>query len=514
MTPYQTIPTTTPRADIDRPHAWVWHIIGLVSVLAWATDLPLDDPQARSGVWGMATIALGSLIAFAGTRRFDLFSPLFFLGMSFAVLYGLAGILAFWAREESIFSSQLLDVLDYIPAATISAYISLVSLFFGYTVLWPLARLRGSQLLTARATDGQLYSLWLLCFSGGVAGFIVAIASDAYYHASTEYQSPLFYSGLGYLREAMFIAVPLAVAQALISKSRRWRIAGFLSAILFLAFAVPSGSKTLAILAVIFPLMAANYAWRRITRRQGMGLLLAGILVVLLYFPMNQLQRDFSLASEATVGSATVTDVGVVLDHIGQLTPGEFIDYAQDYLTLRLSSVGVVANILKRQAQGADLAWGETYARILYAFIPRLLWSEKPAVSISNQLTVTLGYGDTDMLWLGEAASTSAVGITLVGEFLYNYAVWIAPLFFSTLALFFRWLYETFRLAYRTTPALAIGLYASWWNDVIVDGAQTNLAAVVAGTIKMTILVLAALWLLRGHSITQAHTDSSEERPA
>jgi hypothetical protein len=61
--------------------------------------------------------------------------------------------------------------------------------------------------------------------------------------------------------------------------------------------------------------------------------------------------------------------------------------------------------------------YGETMAYVSYAFIPRLLWPDKPSLSKSSWFTVYLGFSPR------EAEATTATGITATGELYWNFGI-------------------------------------------------------------------------------------------
>ncbi len=63
------------------------------------------------------------------------------------------------------------------------------------------------------------------------------------------------------------------------------------------------------------------------------------------------------------------------------------------------------------------LRYGETMAYASYAFIPRLLWPDKPSVSKGSWFTVYLGFSPR------EAEATTSTGITATGELYWNFGI-------------------------------------------------------------------------------------------
>jgi hypothetical protein len=63
------------------------------------------------------------------------------------------------------------------------------------------------------------------------------------------------------------------------------------------------------------------------------------------------------------------------------------------------------------------LRYGETMAYASYAFIPRLLWPDKPSLSKGSWFTVYLGFSPR------EPEATTSTGITATGELYWNFGI-------------------------------------------------------------------------------------------
>jgi hypothetical protein len=146
--------------------------------------------------------------------------------------------------------------------------------------------------------------------------------------------------------------------------------------------------------------------------------------------------------------------------------------------------VAVVANILRYQDSGGSAHWGESYLRIIYALVPRPLWMDKPSLTIGQEFAVELGYSEPEIVRLGRAVAVSSVGITMVGELVYNFGPFLAPLGMVLIGFGYRRMYEMLREPLAERRAGAIALYAFLWYAVVYTAHETNLAAVVAGAAK------------------------------
>jgi len=69
------------------------------------------------------------------------------------------------------------------------------------------------------------------------------------------------------------------------------------------------------------------------------------------------------------------------------------------------------------EVQTYGLQYGATMDYIRYAFIPRILWPDKPAVTRGAWFTVYTGFAET------EAEATTSTGITATGELYWNFGL-------------------------------------------------------------------------------------------
>jgi hypothetical protein len=443
-------------------------------------------------------VLVGVDFAFRKRDGFDLFSPHFFIGMSLSLFYGVMGMIPLLREEFGPYSALIEENIVLIPQAAEVSFYCLIAFIVGYRYVWRGMHLRPGGFLTRTVDEATLRMLWACCFVLGAAALGIGIASNVFFQASEPF-SPLLQTIVGNMFQGFAVAVVLSVFQALRLRSKFWRIAAAVSIAVFLGFGIPSGSKTLAVIGVILTLLAWNYARARISRRATVAYLVAGAVAVAVLFPVSVVYRE-SLQASGAMDQQSVANaasaIEMMVDEVRSLSADSFLALSVDYLSARLSNVGVVAMVLRHFENGGELLWGKTYGRFFYAFIPRFIWPDKPAISTSREVAVVLGYGDAEEFQLGEPISSTSIGITLVGELLLNFPAWLAPVGMVFIGFLYRWMYETFLAGLRTSPALAVSVYGVWWYVVLYTGYESNLAAVLSGAVKITVALLILVWLL------------------
>jgi hypothetical protein len=473
----------------------------LISLILGAlTWLATDDPGVRTAAWALGIVLLGVQLAFRSGHSFDIFSPGFFVGITFAVAYGVAACLPLLRDSADSQSGAAFSALDRYPEASAVALFTLLGFVAGYNQLWRWLHARGASFLRFRAIASSEWRAALVMTAIGYAALLAAVGQNLFFHGAVEDRDPLIIGVVGFGFQFVYVALALAVAKAIEIGSREWQLLAVLSFVAVVGSGIASGSKGAALIGIVVVVLAWNYCRRRImpVRAVVMTLLLCVVLAVL--FPANMLYRaamQETLQSDLPAHTAAARASQEAIYAFTEIGAPAFMKLGYDYLFSRLSNVDVVANVLKRQEEGMELAWGETYARIVPAFVPRFIWPDKPSISLSNELAVVLGYSGAEIQELGEAASLTAVGITMVGELVYNFPLAIAPIAAVILGLLFRWMYETFLVGLGYLRSAAVAVYSSWWYGVVFASFESNFAGYFSGTVKVTIATLLLFWLLR-----------------
>jgi len=78
----------------------------------------------------------------------------------------------------------------------------------------------------------------------------------------------------------------------------------------------------------------------------------------------------------------------------------------------------IATGFIYSEVQKYGLRYGETFDYLAYAFIPRLFWPDKPALSRGAWFTVYLGGASN------EEDATTATAVTAPGELYWNFGVW------------------------------------------------------------------------------------------
>jgi hypothetical protein len=468
----------------------------LVGSVIQLTDLGI---ATKSVFWGVSIIVSGISIGFFGARRFDMFSPVFFVGVSFAFLYGLAAIVPFVSKKRGEFTTNIDQLLPYYPNAAMVCFLCLIGFYLGYNNRWVIQKGNRTTLFCWKGADSRLKLLWAILTSMGIGSFLLMIRQSAYLQVTTELESPLFYSAVGFIQSGLYVAVPLAIAMAFITRRTFWRSAAWIGFLSTLFFGIPSGSKTLVLLAFMLAAIAWNYAKKQFSKRQALGAVIVTLASMLILMPFNAVYRTSLLETDTqrqSLGTA-FSSLQSSWEILSEKEVVDILDLSFDYMSGRLSNISVVATILRYQDQGGALHYGGTYAQIFYSLIPRFFWLDKPALTLGQEFAVELGYGLPEISRLGKSVSTTSVGATLVGEQVYNFSWLLAPFSMIIFGMLYRWIYNAFQRSVEVAPAIGIGIYGFLWYSIFFTANESFFAAVLAGGVKFLVFLLLFLTVLK-----------------
>jgi hypothetical protein len=176
-----------------------------------------------------------------------------------------------------------------------------------------------------------------------------------------------------------------------------------------------SGSKAY-IMFSFFPLVWAMIARKELRR----SLAYLAIVLTLLYTGLVaptmieiRLQKSRGIASDYGVIWKAAEDASPLLSGDWAMAP--YWEQLEAYLARMFDAQSV--SLLVQEVSLHGFQYGGTMKYAAYAFIPRLLWPEKPSVSRGAWFTAYIGFSPR------EAESTTSTGMTAVGELYWNFGV-------------------------------------------------------------------------------------------
>ena len=176
---------------------------------------------------------------------------------------------------------------------------------------------------------------------------------------------------------------------------------------------MPSGSKAFIMFSFI-PLIWMLLV-RRDLRRWSMPI---GIGLLLLYFsvvaPAVGRSRDVQVQEGETAFTHLIASFGSA-PRVGASMFELYSNQLDDFLGRQFEAVST--GYLVGEVRRDDYQWGDTMSYAMYAFVPRLLWPNKPSVSRGAWFTTYLGAAAR------EEEATTSTGISATGELYWNFGV-------------------------------------------------------------------------------------------
>lgn len=361
-----------------------------------------EDPVLTLYLGGflVAPLYLG-LMAFEMRRSPVLLSPLSFYFLWYSLGLGLAALSI--AGRIAAHDAILLSSFEVRPEQLASGYVLMlagsVAFHFGVQTTRPLIR-------SVRATNGitregsRRYSrALLLIWTLGVGSRLFA--------SPTTIAGALF-GILVWASNAALCAYCLSTSR---SKPRlSWTIL-FFGCLVELACNLQSFSKAYIMYSFVPVLWTLMFF-----RSYRIWLIPSGVAFVLFYLstvaPVVLVAREEGRLSEGE------TYAGRLLKHYGESSPvGADLGLQLEKLFERQFDP-ISTGFIHGEVEKYGLRYGEELDYLAYAFIPRLVWPEKPTVTRGAWFTMYLGGASS------EAEATTATALTAAGELYWNFGTW------------------------------------------------------------------------------------------
>ena len=224
-------------------------------------------------------------------------------------------------------------------------------------------------------------------------------------------------------------------------------------ALLLLAIVVPlamlfnffTGSKRL----VLTPPFMIALAYIVYERRIRVSWLAAGLAALVVLYPLANAYRVVVNPLRGGRFASFVQSPGQALERLSEATQNvDFDSYVAQGLAStgsRLDGLGVLAQIVKDTPERVPFQGGWTLGYIALSYIPRIIWADKPEMTIG--IWVSQSYGDPNDPY-------THVGPTWIGEFFFNFGYFGVGLGMFVLGFLARIAQERLFFWNATIPAL------------------------------------------------------------
>jgi len=461
-------------------------LLGILSVMPLV--LRPSQPQIYYLALLLGGLTLLPLVVRIGAGTLDLFEPVIPISLLITLAYSLRAMYVAYVPGSVAFGRLPYD--DRIAGAlglTIAAYIALLS---GYYVLAGPIRVRP---LAARSFAGRRWALraelWKIVVLLGIGAYATRVATATDFGIVTG-STTVIGLALGLVQlTACVLALHIAAGdRRLWLKVAVLGIALPLAALQSLAF----GGKVY-ILGFVYVLIAArHYVSRRLDPRMAFAI---GAVAALAVFPTINIFRD----ADVTGKTSLLDRAADMQNQLRQMTAQEYVQFAGENLLTRSNGVDALALSMKYDVS-KELGNPTAYAYIpIYAFIPRVIWPDKPVLDQGVRFGRLLLVGG-----LEGANSLTSFGMYHIGDLYVSFGMMGLLVGMCAMGFMFRVMYKF--LDPLHTPDLGVKflyILALW---AMVSGFETDVPTVYANLLKVLLVWIAIkMWLAPSASAVVLH---------
>jgi len=325
------------------------------------------------------------------------------------------------AQNEYLGNTDLMSIRPAdIVNGQIAALISLLLMLAGYAV--PVGRVLRGVTLTPRRD-------WTYQATLMMAAFMIPLGWMIFLSSVFGILPKRMGSGfLGMISNSTYFGLALLMLAYL-----RYRSRGALWMMLLLippsmAFNFLTGSKT----ALLSPPAIVAVAYIVVKRRIAIRWIMAAIAAVILIYPIAEFQRRVILRGN-TQGAAyalrkPVELVSRISRFVGSQELGDYLMQGIQATSRRSDGLGILSVIVRDCPSRVPYQGGWTLAYIVLSYVPRVVWADKPDMTIGIWVTSNFGSGPgvashTAPTWIGELYFNFGwpgivIGMLLMGIFM------------------------------------------------------------------------------------------------
>jgi len=306
--------------------------------------------------------------------RFDAFETIHVIGLTTFVFFGLGAI---WSVQDPTRVAYDIYLIPYIPLAALYCLLGYACLLGGYFGPWFQER------APRRFEDWPRGVLILLV--PGILGFVGQLASILWAQAYWLGVSlPIMLSSLAQFGSLFLFAWGmgwLLILSGRATRAQKVIVFGMLVPMTGIVLGGLLTDKSLTMTLLGVPLLALWYAKRKLPWFSLAAMLL---ILIFLVFPFYNMYRKLDPQIP------TATRVALTWDVMTRWDLDEYSDRSVGAFKLRMSLVNSVAVVIRDVPRWVPYASGDTlFLPTLAFFIPRVIWSDKPVLSLGRDFGET-----------------------------------------------------------------------------------------------------------------------------
>lgn len=323
------------------------------------------------------------------------------------------------------------------------------------------------------------FVLILLLVIGWISRVLI-IYTGNYFHFESGLQVPKAFQGLQAFMHyfslgSIFPVVTIALIflEWLKSKNKFYLLLVFVLMLLELAYAIPSGSKE----KILFPLALPFFIYSLKHKLPIFPILIGVIFFFLFVFPFMGIYRSLPSTGDIFVNLSRALNQYINIFNNASLK--SIGDIFGSILSDRLNYSYIVSRTIKYTPEVWDYKLGYSYIFFFIAIVPRLIWHNKPAISIwANDFGRDYGFISPVDYW-------TSIDMTWVGEMFVNFG-WFGILAGFLYGLFYRLIY-TYYFSSTKLTVLSVFFYV-FTLYYMVRGSMFTIQS--AGVVKTYLILL------------------------
>jgi hypothetical protein len=260
-----------------------------------------------------------------------------------------------------------------------------------------------------------------------------------------------------------------------------------------------TGSK----LIFLMPLAMVVIASIAVTRQLRLWWFAGALAALVLLYPVSETYRAYKNPLRLTALEVLTNPhhaVGLISRFVDTAKPGEYLVSGVEHTAGRLDMLGIESVIVRDAGRTVPFQHGWSLGYVVIGYVPRLLWPDKPVITIGQWVTDHFG---------GGPEVTSNTGPSWVGEFYFNFGWWGVIVGMGLLGIWFRFLQEWLLGPDAAIPALLAGVVSIFAIAPSVEtGVVTPINSVVLGIMPIAFAHLAL------RSVTRAPAPAPSARHA
>ena len=371
----------------------IWHIVLLAIIIFLlllnnSSQLKVVNLTAvvQSLLLGVFTLS----VVLTEIKENNSFSPLFFISLLFFVHYALPGVYfniynLYVDVQNSLYVNEALNYIIF-------AYLCIV--IFS-KIIYPSKKISERNDRITFNEKRLLNIVIIFELIGTVCKFLI-ITNNLYFQVTRASRGELdgpFYALIIFFETLPIYAVLAAFIYHLKTGSQKWRIIFIVTFLMEFIYWLPTGRKEEVINLIIFPI----FIFYLIKRTFPTLKFIVPVAVFLFFlFPLTKSFRDAIGGSIVSNQQLSVSGITDIIAENATISSDGLIDDNDNYATIkRLGIVEETAAIMKLTNKEGFLN-GKAYSVFFAAFIPRILWPEKPELNYGKEFGHLIGFISSD----------------------------------------------------------------------------------------------------------------------